>query len=109
MARRVFQRLGFPSPSSMSKCTTGMRILQGPSSVLASHFLDQTDRLDAPLVRFDTGTPQVIESPQHVVLEWLLKSPGGDGWESNPPGTAQHRPTNGFEDLLLPTELEIGL
>src|SRR5437879_1968144 len=23
---------------------------------------------------------------------------GGDGWESNPPGTAQHRPTDGFED-----------
>ena len=22
---------------------------------------------------------------------------GGDGWESNPPGTAQHRPTDGFE------------
>src|SRR5215467_1311933 len=25
------------------------------------------------------------------------KAPGGDGWESNPPGTAQHRPTDGFE------------
>ena len=34
---------------------------------------------------------------------------GGDGWESNPPGTAQHRPTDGFEDLPLPAELEIAL
>src|SRR5262245_44212872 len=27
---------------------------------------------------------------------------GGDGWESNPPGTGQHRPTNGFEDRGRP-------
>src|SRR5260221_14415683 len=26
------------------------------------------------------------------------KVSGGDGWESNPPGTAMHRPTDSFED-----------
>jgi hypothetical protein len=25
-------------------------------------------------------------------------NPGGDGWESNPPGAARHRPSDGFED-----------
>jgi hypothetical protein len=45
-----------------------MEILQGPSSVVVSLFLDQIDCLGTPLVRFDIGTPQVVESPQNVVV-----------------------------------------
>ena len=34
---------------------------------------------------------------------------GGDGWESNPPGTPYQDPTDGFEEPTSPAELETGL
>ena len=33
-----------------------------------------------------------------VILAVISQEVGGDGWESNPPGTPQQRPADGFED-----------
>src|SRR5215472_15563578 len=41
----------------------------------------------------------LVEAPETAGrTSWAAPRSGGDGWESNPPGTAQHRPTDGFED-----------
>ena len=69
MARSVFQRLGLPSPSSISKCTLpGWRVLERPSAVGVALRFHQLDRLGDPLVRLDAGAAQVVEAAQDVVV-----------------------------------------
>ena len=78
---------------------------------LASRLPELFGRLRKPqgLVRSALG-PSCTTSPRPGSTPWRRArrrvrasksipntNRGGDGWESNPPGTAQHRPTDGFE------------
>jgi len=46
--------------------------------------------------RVDTPTSAAVA----VMLAVMIAKSGGDGWESNPPGTPQQRPADGFEDRV---------
>ena len=65
----MFQRLGWPSPSSISTgIAPGYWVIERPPPVAVALRLDQRDRLGHALVRRDAALAQVLESPQHVVV-----------------------------------------
>jgi hypothetical protein len=68
MRGSVFQRLGLPAPSSISKWTSpAWGVLERPSPV-AVPFLNQIDGLPDALVGLDAGSPQIVQTLQDVVM-----------------------------------------
>src|SRR4051812_38487771 len=47
---------------------TGVWVLERPSPLAIPLFLDQSDGLHDPSVRFDPGSPQIVQTPQDVVV-----------------------------------------
>ena len=65
----MFQRLGVPAPSSMSKWTSpAWGFSSGHRPYAVPLFLYQIDGLGNALVGFDAGSPQIIQTPQDVVV-----------------------------------------
>ena len=91
-ARSVFQRLGLPSPSSISKVGLArVDVLERPAAVGIAIVLDDSDRLGHALVGPDLGVAQVVEPAQDVVV---------------PPGREREPQPVGVDHLAgrLPTE-----
>ena len=114
IARNVFQRLGLPSPSSISKCTspsaTGTSGYIGPCRFSSSHrpvvvalALDDADRLGGTCVRIHAGSPKVVKPPEDVVIEVVRERESGEGRINHLTGRQppQHA---AFEEVLLATE-----